>query len=254
MPILTALLLAATPPAEAMSSEKIADKRYRIVLTAPGLTLEQGQMRAGEEAARLCGGGPVTLGRFRWRSDQDLDSVRGSRTVVGLTLEQEADCSATPPPAVPRPIGWKPGPADMKAVRDLTVRYFEARDSGRFRDAWNLLTPSMQALSAFSDWEAAHKGLNQRSGGGVRRGPVKVTWYDNPPNAPLGGIFAAVDFVGRADKLQVICGYLMWLRQPDGSWRLTREEEGSLEARPDRPSSPEQLAQAKAAMGCREPD
>lgn len=254
MPILTALLLAATPPAATISSEKIADKRYRIVLTAPGLTLDQGQARASEEAARLCGGGPVTLGRYRWRSDQKLDSAAGSRTVVALTLEQEADCSAAPPTAAPRPTGWQPGPADMKAIMDLTARYFEARDSGRFRDAWSLLTPSMQALSPFPDWLAAHKGFNERSGGGLRRGPVKVTWYDNPPNAPVGGIFAAVDFVGKADKLRIICGYLVWLRQPDGSWRITREEEGSLEDRPDLPSSPAQFEQAKAAMGCREPD
>jgi hypothetical protein len=254
MPILTALLLAATPPAPAISSEKIADKRYRIVLTAPGLTLEQGQLRASEEAARLCGGGPVTLGRFRWRSDQELDSAARSRTVVALILEQEADCSAMPPPPAPRPTGWQPGPADMKAVTDLTARYFEARDSGRFRDARNLLTPSMQALSPFSDWQAARKGFNDRSGGGLRRGPVKVTWYDNPVNAPLGGIFAAVDFVGKADKLQIVCGYLVWLRQPDGSWRITREEEGSLETGPDGPSGPGQLEQAKAAMGCRESD
>lgn len=255
MPILTALLLFAAPaPAAAITSEKIADERYRIVLTAPGLTLEQGQAEAAGEAARLCGGGPVTLGRFRWRSEQKLDSAAGRRTVVALTLEQEADCSAAPPPPAPRPTGWKPTPADRKAVMDLTARYFEARDSGRFRDAWALLTPSMQALSPFSDWQAARKAFNDRSGGGLRRGPVKVTWYDNPVNAPRGGIFAAVDFVGKADKLQIICGYLMWLRQPDGSWRITREEEGSLEARPDRPSSPEQLEEGKAAMGCREPE
>lgn len=253
MPILTALLLAATPPAPAISSEKIGDKQYRIVLTAPGLTLEQGQIRASEEAARLCGGHPVTLGHYSWRSDEKLDSNARSRDIIALTLEQEADCAAPPPPVVPRPTGWQPGPADMKAVMDFTARYFEARDRGRFQDAWNLLTPSMQEMSPLPQWQAAHKDFNDRAGGRLRREPLKLTWYDNPANAPVAGIFAAVDFVGKADKLQIICGYLMWLRQPDGSWRLTREEEGSIEDRPGITTGPEQLAQAKAAMGCQEP-
>lgn len=252
MPILTALLLAAAPPSIAISSEKIGEKRYRIVLTAPGLTLEQGQLRAGTEASRLCGG-PVTLGRFGWRSDERLDSSDRTRTPVSLTLEQEADCGS-PPPVAARPTGWKPGAADLKTVMDLTARYFEARDSGRYGDAWNLLTPSMREMESLADYQARQIDFKARAGGGLRREPVAVTWYDNPPNAPLGGIFAAVDFVGKADKLEIICGYLMWLRQPDGSWRLTREEEGSIEDRPGVKSSAEQLAQAKTAMGCREPE
>jgi hypothetical protein len=253
MPMLTALLLAATGPAPAISSEKIGEKRYRIVLTAPGLTLEQGQLRAGEEAMRLCRG-PATLGHHAWRSDEKLDSSAGARTATGLTLEQVADCGAPPPPVVPRPTGWQPGPTDMKAIMDRTASYFEARDSGRFRDAWSLLTPSMQEMTPLPEWQASRKAFNDRAGGGLRRKAVKVTWYDNPPNAPLGGIFAAVDFVGSAQKARIICGYLMWLRQVDGSWRITREEEGTLEDSPGVTSTPQQIARSKAAIGCVEPD
>lgn len=254
MPILTALLLAAISPAPAISSEKIGEKRYRIVLTAPGLTLAQGQIRATQEAARLCGGYPVTLGHYRWRNEEKLDSSARSRTVLALTLEQEAECALAPPPVVTRPTGWKPGATDMKTVLDLSSRYFAARDSGRYRDAWNLLTPSMQEISPLPRWQAAHKEFNDRAGGGLAREPVKVTWYDNPAGAPVAGIFAAVDFVGKADKFHIICGYLVWLRQPDGSWRLTREEEGSLGHAPGVTSTAEQIAQSKAAMGCSEPD
>ena len=253
MPILAALLLAAAPPAPVIRSEKIGEKRYRIVLTAPGLTLAQGQVGAMQEAARLCGGYPITLGHYRWRSEEKLDSAAGSRDVLALTLEQEAECAQAPPPVVPRPTGWQPTPADMKTVLDLSGRYFAARDSGRYRDAWSLLTPSMQEMTPLREWQEAKKAFNDRAGGRLAREPVKVTWYDNPVNAPVAGIFAAVDFVGKADKLQIICGYLMWLRQPDGSWRLTREEEGSIEDRPGVTSSAEQLAQARAAMGCSEP-
>ncbi|MEA3009400.1 MAG: hypothetical protein QOJ91_1092 [Sphingomonadales bacterium] len=253
MPIIfTVLLLAATPPAPVVSSEKIGDKRYRIALTAPGLTLGQGQQIAYEEAARLCGGGPVTLGHYRWGSNENITVGARHPTVDALALEQEAECALAPPPIVGRPSGWQPGPADMETVLDLTARYFAARDSGRFQDAWNLLTPSMQEMTPLPRWQADHAHFNDRASGGLGRKPVAVTWYDNPAGADVAGIFAAVDFVGKADKLAIICGYLMWLRQPDGSWRLTREEEGSLDRSPTS-SSAEQLAQAKEAMGCREP-
>lgn len=109
----------------------------------------------------------------------------------------------------------------------------------------------MQEMSSLAEYQARQADFESRAGGGVRREPVDVSWYDNPPNAPAGGIFAAVDFVGHSTKLELICGYVVWLRQSDGSWRLTREEEGSVERKTT--STPEQLAQAKAALGCREP-
>jgi hypothetical protein len=253
MSILAALLLAATSPAPEIRSEALGDRRYRIVLTAPGLTLAEGQDKATEEAVRLCGGPPVTLGHYRFNSEERRAGASGERTPIALTLEQEADCGAGPPPHAPVPSGWEPTRADMDAVLDFTVRYFAARDAGRYEEAWSLLTPSMQEMSPLAQWQARQAAFNRRSGGGLGRRPVAITWYDNPSGAPHPGIFAAVDFVGKSKELLFVCGYLVWLRQPDGSWRLTREEEGTLGRAQSRASSPEQLAQARAAMGCREP-
>lgn len=249
MPFLAAILLAAAPAAPAIRSEKLGDGRFRILLTAPGLSLEQAQARASEEAMRLCGGDAM-LGRYSWRSDATAAPGK-SPTPVALTLEQEAECGSAPPRPVPGPTGWKPTSADGSEVLKLTARYFAARDSGRCRDAWGLLTSSMQEMSSLAEYQARQADFASRAAGGLRRRTVKVTWYDNPPNAPAGGIFAAVDFVGESKKLELICGYVVWLRQPDGSWRLTREEEGSIERGPA--STPEQLAEAKAAMGCIDP-
>ena len=253
MAILTALLMAATPPEPAIRSETIGDGRYRIVLVAPGLTLEQGQAAAMREAVRLCGGRPATLGHYRWQSEERAAGPAGVRTAVALTLEQEAECGRAPPPPVPSPTGWTASDADMATVLDLTTRYFAARDSGRYDEAWGLLTRAMQDMSPLAEYRTRQRGFNQRAGGALQRRPVAVTWYDNPPDAPVAGIFAAVDFVGEAKALQLICGYLVWLRQPDGSWRLAREEEGILERSMARNSTPEQIAQARGLMGCREP-
>lgn len=187
MPILAALLLAAAPAAPALRSEKIGGGRYRIVLTAPGLTLQQGQTAALQEAARLCGGYPVTLGEYRWRSEERLGRRTRNRTTVALELEQEASCSLAPPPPVATPTGWQPSQADTKTVLDLTERYFSARDAGRYADAWSLFTPTMQGMSPFPEFRSRIAEFNRRAGDALQRRPVAVTWYDNPPGARSRG-------------------------------------------------------------------
>ncbi|HEX8482748.1 MAG TPA: hypothetical protein VF650_12670 [Allosphingosinicella sp.] len=122
MPVLAALLIATAPAVPVIQSEKLEGSRFRITLTAPGLTLEQGQARASEEAIRLCGGDAV-LGRYRWRSEEKT----GSGTMIALALEQEAGCGAEPLRPAPSPTGWKPTAAHMSQVLDLTARYFAAR-------------------------------------------------------------------------------------------------------------------------------
>jgi hypothetical protein len=251
--MLVALLLAA--PAPEMRSERLSDGGYRIVLTAPGLTLEQGQARAMAEAARLCGGPPVTLGHYRWRSNERLDHATGARTPVSLTLEQEARCDAAPPPvsAAQGPASsWRPGPADEASVLDFTARYFAARDSGRYAEAWALLTPTMQEMSPLAEWRRQAAEFARGAGAIRRRTPVKVTWYDSPAGVEPG-IYAAVDFVGEAEKLLMLCGYVVWRRQGDGSFRLVRDEQNVV----GRDSAPrmtaEKLAQIRASLNCAEP-
>jgi Protein of unknown function (DUF4019) len=256
MPILAALLLATTPPSPEMRSEKLGDGEYRIILVAPGLTLAEGQMKALQEAARLCGGYPVSLGHYRWRSNERLGDAAAPPAPVSLTLEQEARCAVAPPPPVASAAataGGPANPAEITAVLDLTRRYFEARTSARYTEAWALLTQSMQEMSPLEEWRARAIEFNRQAGAGPSLTPVKVTWYDNPPNAPVAGTFVAVDFLGESKALEAICGYVVWLRQPDGSWRLTREEQGVITRDQARGSTPEQRAQLRTAMGCRDP-
>jgi hypothetical protein len=254
--ILTALLLAAAPPAPMIRSEKLGDGQYRIILVGPGLTLAEGQFKAMQEGGRLCGAFPVTLGRYRWSSDERLGKAAGPLAPVALTLEQEVNCAVAPPPpaaSAAAPAGRQANPADITAVMDVTGRYFDARASGRYAEAWALLTPTMQELSPLDEWRARAVEFNRQAGAMPRLTPVKVTWYDNPPNAPVAGTFVAVDFLGEAKNLEAICGYVVWLRQPDGSWRLTREEQGLITREQARAAAPEHRARLRAAMGCVDP-
>ena len=252
MLMLAALILAAAVP-EA-SSEKLADGGYRILLTAPGLTLEQGQAKAMAEALRLCGGPPVALGHYRWRGEERLDEAGVSRTPVSLTLEQDANCGAEPPRAAGKaaPSGWQPGPVDQARVLDFTARYFTDRDSGRYAEAWALLTPTMKEMTPFAEWQRQAAEFARGAGTIRRRTPVAVTWYDSPAGVEPG-LYAAVDFAGEAEKLLMLCGYVVWRRQQDGSFQLVREEQNVIERASAPAMTPEKVARIRSSLGCREP-
>jgi hypothetical protein len=250
MSLLAALLIAA--PAPEMRSERLTDGGYRIVLTAPGLTLEQGQVRAMAEAVRLCGRLPVSLGHYRWRGKERLDHATGARTPVSLTLEQEARCEGAAAVAQAAPSSWQPRPGDEASVLDFTARYFTARDSGRYAEAWALLTPTMQEMSPLAEWQRQAAEFALGAGAIRRRTPVTVTWYDSPAGVEPG-IYVAVDFVGEAEKLLLLCGYVVWRRQEDGSFRLVRDEQNVVRRVSAPHMTADELAKIRTSLNCREP-
>jgi hypothetical protein len=58
---------------------------------------------------------------------------------------------------------------------------------------------------------------------------VNLTWYDNPPDAPAPGQYAAVDYVAAWGDGTVECGYVVWFRQGENPFRLVRQEQNFVE-------------------------
>ena len=58
-----------------------------------------------------------------------------------------------------RPTDWRPTPGDVTAVLDLTAGYFADRASGRYRQAWDRLTASMQEMSPLGEYRARQEHL-----------------------------------------------------------------------------------------------
>ena len=57
---------------------------------------------------------------------------------------------------------------------------------------------------------------------------TRMTWYQNPPDAELPGIFVAVDYSARLSNIGTRCGTLMWHRLADGGFELIREQDKSI--------------------------
>jgi hypothetical protein len=256
--ILFALLLLLAPPSAGtgVGVEPLGPGRYRLTIALRGTgDPAVGQSALQPTASRLCGGRPFSFGRFKWEGQEKIDKGSSKRVPQSLTLHQEIACgaegAASAETAAPPNPAWQPNAADEKAVTAATSRYFAARDGGRYAEAWALLSPGLQALSPRVQWEAAAAAFNARAGRIPSRRPVALTWYNNPPNAEVPGLYAAVDFVAEAEKLRILCGYLIWLRQPDGSWRLMREEQSTLAAKDAPNATAEDLARLKTQLGCR---
>jgi hypothetical protein len=80
-----------------------------------------------------------------------------------------------------------------------------------------------------------------------------ATVYDNPPSAPVPGVYIAFDFVGRLERADRNCGYII-LHQPEGSgpFRVTQSNQSFLPNDAARGSgqSPDEVWARMAAQFC----
>lgn len=256
---LSLLMLSAalqTAPVD-VSHERVGDGRYLLRATVPNSNdVAAAQRVLVPTARRLCAGLPHHFGRCRWTAMERVDNSGARAEPQSITIEQELHCGANPPPVVtlqpgvPDP-GWRPAPTDDAAVRATTETFFAAREAGRFDDAYRLYDRTMQATSSAAEFAETARRLNAERGRRRALRTVAVTWYDQPPNAPVPGVYAAVDFVGDYENAHVMCGYALWLLQPDRTWRMVTLVE-NIFLRNDAPNpTADELAQTRAMFRCR---
>lgn len=181
--------------------------------------------------------------------------------VLGIAHAQPSDVPAdatvvSVPGNVPQVVApnnqdskWRPTDAQRERVIQAVRTYLAAKDERRFSDAYALFTPAQKAVVPFGKWEADMKAAYSTAGAAQGRTLKRVTWYNNPPNAPPG-IFAAVDFSSQFTELALHCGFVALQLQMDGSFGIAREEENSIPKREMAKLSPEALQKIRSQFGC----
>ena len=238
--MLIAYLLAQTAAVPAV--ETIAGNHHRLTLPIDAATtIHGGQERLLTGAAKLCGGRVPIFGAYRIAPAEEGGT--------GLTLEQELVCFSAEdsPPAVE----GQPDPLRQQAALATSYAYFAAKDSGRYADAYAVLSERMQRQTPFSEWSDKAQEFTAAAGAPRGRRVVELSWYDNPPDAPEPGTYVAADFSADFAGLEFACGYLMWRAEPDGSFRLVREEQNFID-RKKRGIASLDRAPLRAQMGCRD--
>ncbi|HEX8443386.1 MAG TPA: DUF4019 domain-containing protein [Allosphingosinicella sp.] len=228
--------------------ERVDETSYLLGLAVDAsLNVAQGQARLAPAAKRACGARLVTLGRYRFVAEEGKNRFEQELLCLDrrhkLSLIERAAGNAALEPSRP----------DQQAVLATSYRYFAAKDAGRYAEAHQALSGRMKSRFPLAEWTRSARGFNAEAGAVRGRRVVEITWYKNPEGAPEPGLYVAADFSADFERAEFVCGYLMWQVQPDGTFRLAREEQNMA---PKRPSG-RAIAQIdrdplRSRMGCKD--
>ena len=236
-------------------SEPIDEDHFRLSISGRIDSVEAAQAGLMPTARKLCGTRPVSFGTFRFVQSQAGDRPGAALSPVDLKVEQELFCGTpkrTVDAAAVQAPGWQPSEADQQAVLAATYAYFTARDRGRYQEAWSTLSDSMKQMSPIAEWQRRAADFNAAAGAVRARRVVEITWYNNPPDATRPGVYAAADYSGEFDRLEFVCGYVVWQLQPDSSLRLIREEQNLLTKGAAAKLASIDRQPLRAQMGCKD--
>lgn len=255
------LLLAASPTVLAetqtqVTTKRLADGHFELTVTLPDTTdPSAGQRAVMPAAAAACGDKMARLGKYKFDAAEKLAGAPADRDTSMVFVQEvvcgdSADAGAVdlPPPAPGQP----PDAKDETLIRDRTLAYLIAKDTGDFDSGFAMLGASMKDIMGDASWRKPRAAFNAASGQPLQRQVVRVTWYDNPEGAPTPGRYAAADYNAQYANSAFYCGYVMWLLQADGNYRIVREEEGQLTSEMAAHITPGQMPNARMQLGCRD--
>ncbi len=147
---------------------------------------------------------------------------------------------------------WEPSEQDQLKIKLLSYQYFQAKDNSDYKTAFESFSKDMASAIDFNNWKSNLIKFYGIAGTLKSRTPTRITWYNNPANASVSGIFAAVDYSSTFANINIHCGYLMWHKKDDGNFELIREEQNYLDTTTQKKLSESEITDIKAKFGCRE--
>jgi hypothetical protein len=155
-------------------------------------------------------------------------------TLLGATIASSQDATKPQPRVVnvtsDSTPGWLPSIEQSAAAEKTAREYLAAEDSGRAQDAYRYLHDLDKRGQPFDVYDANLKKFDAQAGQVTERRIVKVTWTKDPQQAPLPGVYAAIDLASRFANIDRHCGYLV-VYQPDagGEFQVMREESNFID-------------------------
>jgi hypothetical protein len=252
--LVAAVMIPAAIAADSLDvqAKQVGPDQYELIVELPAeIDPQRASSMLLPVAEQLCAGRAAQLGRYRFESRAPLAS--GAKASSTQTFTQQVECGiSTSVVHVARAPKTPPTAEDERAVRAATLDYLAAKDRGDFDAAYALLGGEMAAMFTTENWRSPRATFNAAAGQPNNREVVRLTWYDDPAGAPIPGRYVAADYRGDYAHAGFYCGYLMWYLQPDGSYRIVREEEGQMPDAIAKKFTAEELASARAQIQCRD--
>ena len=240
-----ALLVAMALEPQVESHPLDANRHMIEVKAKADATFEAAQAALVPTARRLCAGRTFFLGAFKFAEQPEAAAQASFQQELycnrPVQLSKSADAAAP-----------DPSEAQQQAVLKATYSYLAAKDSSRLANAYAMLSRRAKLTMPERDWIAMTRDFNQQAGAVRARRVTDISWYRDPPEAPEPGLYVAADLNGAFENVELLCGYVMWKLDSDGSFRLVREEQNFLERRRGANQAPLDRAPLRAQMGCKD--
>jgi hypothetical protein len=151
--------------------------------------------------------------------------------------------------------GWLPSPEQERLAGQTALSFLQARDEGRAKDAYALLSEPDKRDQPFEAFAKQLESFNSISGAPREHRLVAVTWSKDPASVPAPGVYAAIDVVSRFANIDRHCGYLVLYQAPGkGDFGVMRTEETYLDNASARKMSAAVLDETWAEMSAHCPN
>jgi hypothetical protein len=146
--------------------------------------------------------------------------------------------------------GWLPSVAQSDSAEKAAHDYLAAEDIGRVEEAYGYLADLNKQHMPFAEYKANIEEANAKIGSVIERRIVKVTWTKDSPQAPIPGVYAAIDLISRFANADRHCGFLILYQAPTGGdFKVMREEANFMDNQTANASGADE-AWAKLSANC----
>jgi hypothetical protein len=126
--------------------------------------------------------------------------------------------------------GWVPSREQEDAAGQAATTFLALMDSGKAAEAYALLAEENRAHLPYADFSEGLARFNAQAGAVIERRQVVTTWTKDPPDAPVPGVYAAIDLTSRFARIDRHCGYLILYQPPaGGAFRVMRQEDSYMD-------------------------
>jgi hypothetical protein len=120
-----------------------------------------------------------------------------------------------------------PGPEHPRYTEavEFASKWRDLVDEGNDIESFRALTLTFQRNLTPASWREAIGTTRARLGSRLQRNLRRVVWYDNPANAPLPGLYAAIEFDSIYENASKHFQYVMLHSQGGAPFKVMRNEE-----------------------------
>ena len=176
--------------AATLSYKQISTDTFQLILKNDvPLEIDQAQSSLYSGAVQICSGKKPSLGKYSFNSSEPIS--KGSEA-SSFTFVQEIKCTDKAAlAATPKKLDLSniKEEAIKSAAKKMAKEFLSAKESGKFKKAYDMLGSGMKSITEFPDWKSKESNyFGENLGELINRDIWRITLYNNPPNSAKPGL------------------------------------------------------------------